>query len=106
VKNLEALISNCRKRIQEINELKALTDHGTDLNEEEALKVANHAQVYTELQSLEQSSVSTRDIAEIASRSESSVPKRRQRRAQSLHGRTALLPHLGNEANNTSSPLA
>merc|ERR1712032_1747233 len=28
VKNLEALISNCRKRLQEINELKALAEHG------------------------------------------------------------------------------
>merc|ERR1719410_1944743 len=54
IKNLEALISNCRKRLREINELKALADQGQDLQEEELEKVAGHAQVYTELQSLEQ----------------------------------------------------
>jgi len=54
IKNLEALISNCRKRMQEINELKALQDRGTELDEEDQDKISKHAQVYTELQSLEQ----------------------------------------------------
>lgn len=54
IKNLEALISNCRKRMQEINELKALKDRGTELDEEDEDKISKHAQVYTELQSLEQ----------------------------------------------------
>mmetsp|Transcript_62659 Transcript_62659/g.136068 ORF Transcript_62659/g.136068 Transcript_62659/m.136068 type:complete len:822 (+) Transcript_62659:61-2526(+) len=54
VKNLEALIGSCRKRLQEINELKALVDNGVELTEEEQAKFANHAMVYTELQSLEQ----------------------------------------------------
>jgi len=54
IKNLEALISNCKKRLQEITELKALAEQGQELTEEEIHKVTQHAQVYTELQSLEQ----------------------------------------------------
>jgi len=54
IKNLEALISNCRKRLQEINELRAAVEQGRELDEEEAAKVSHHPQVYTELQSLEQ----------------------------------------------------
>jgi len=54
IKNLEALISNCKKRLQEITELKALAEQGQELTDEETHKVTMHAQVYTELQSLEQ----------------------------------------------------
>mmetsp|Transcript_33913 Transcript_33913/g.54191 ORF Transcript_33913/g.54191 Transcript_33913/m.54191 type:complete len:928 (+) Transcript_33913:172-2955(+) len=55
VKNLEALIANCRKRLQEINEIKAMQEKGdAELSPEDLEKVSKHAQVYTELQSLEQ----------------------------------------------------
>merc|ERR1719157_80047 len=54
VKNLEALISSCRKKLVEINECKAAKENGTELTPDEEDKVANHAKVYTELQSLEQ----------------------------------------------------
>jgi hypothetical protein len=55
VKNLEALIANCRKRLQEINEIKAMQENGeAELSPEDLEKVSKHAQVYTELQSLEQ----------------------------------------------------
>lgn len=54
VKNLESLIANCRKRLQEINELKALQETGTELTEDQVAKISYHAQAYTELQSLEQ----------------------------------------------------
>mmetsp|Transcript_19953 Transcript_19953/g.46417 ORF Transcript_19953/g.46417 Transcript_19953/m.46417 type:complete len:840 (+) Transcript_19953:66-2585(+) len=54
VKNLEALISNCKKRLQEINELKASQEAGMELNEAELDKISQHSQCYTELQSLEQ----------------------------------------------------
>ena len=39
VKNLEALIANCRKRMAEINELKSATEGGHTLTEEEQQKV-------------------------------------------------------------------
>eukprot|EP00439_Symbiodinium_sp_Y106_P003000 s6347_g1.t1 len=54
VKNLEALIANCRKRMAEINELKAQVENGQHLTEEEQSKVDQYAAVYVELQSLEQ----------------------------------------------------
>jgi len=54
IKNLEALISNCKKRLQEINELKALAEQGRELSDDDVQKVTMHAQVHTELQSLEQ----------------------------------------------------
>jgi hypothetical protein len=54
VKNLESLISNCRKRLQEINEIKAMAENGQEMSAEDEEKVSKHAQVYTELQSLEQ----------------------------------------------------
>lgn len=56
VKNLEALIANCRKRLQEINEIKAMQENNpdTELSPEDLEKVSKHSQVYTELQSLEQ----------------------------------------------------
>lgn len=54
IKNLEALISNCKKRIVEIGELKAKAEQGEELDEEELFKISQHALVYTELQSLEQ----------------------------------------------------
>jgi len=55
IKNLEALISNCKKRLHEINELKQRLDSGEEPpTEEDEEKLANHAQIYSELQSLEQ----------------------------------------------------
>jgi len=54
IKNLEALISNCKKRLQEISRLKELAEDGKELDEDELFKVSQHALVYTELQSLEQ----------------------------------------------------
>mmetsp|Transcript_66473 Transcript_66473/g.168428 ORF Transcript_66473/g.168428 Transcript_66473/m.168428 type:complete len:1131 (+) Transcript_66473:109-3501(+) len=54
IKNLEALITNCKKRMTEINELRALLDTGQDLSDEEKRKVDQHAATYSELQSLEQ----------------------------------------------------
>merc|ERR1719482_1085911 len=54
VKNLEALIASCRKKLQEINELKASVEAGAELSAEDEEKVSKHAKVYTELQSLEQ----------------------------------------------------
>ncbi|CAE7363641.1 unnamed protein product [Symbiodinium natans] len=54
VKNLEALIANCRKRMAEINELKAQVENGQHLTEEEQSKVDQYSAVYIELQSLEQ----------------------------------------------------
>jgi len=54
IKNLEALISNCKKRLQEINDLKALAEQGKVLEDEDQFKVSQHVLVYTELQSLEQ----------------------------------------------------
>jgi len=54
IKNLEALIGNCKKRLSEINDLKAMQENGEELSEDELSKVGNHAEVYTELQSLEQ----------------------------------------------------
>lgn len=54
IKNLEALITHCRKRMQEINEIKAQQELGHSLSEEEQLKLSQYPEVYTELQSLEQ----------------------------------------------------
>mmetsp|Transcript_101181 Transcript_101181/g.200985 ORF Transcript_101181/g.200985 Transcript_101181/m.200985 type:complete len:616 (-) Transcript_101181:92-1939(-) len=54
IKNLEALISNCKKRLQEICRLKELAEEGRQLDEDELFKVSQHALAYTELQSLEQ----------------------------------------------------
>merc|ERR1719359_1261696 len=54
VKNLEALIASCRKKLQEINELKAAAEAGTELTPQEEEKVSLHAKVYSEFQSLEQ----------------------------------------------------
>ncbi|CAJ1442763.1 unnamed protein product [Effrenium voratum] len=54
VKNLEALIANCRKRMAEINELKAAAENGQSLTEEEQQKLDQYGAVYIELQSLEQ----------------------------------------------------
>jgi len=54
IKNLEALITNCKKRMTEINELRALLETGQDLSDEEKRKVDQHAATYSELQSLEQ----------------------------------------------------
>uniref|UniRef100_A0A7S1F3Z9 2'-phosphotransferase n=1 Tax=Noctiluca scintillans TaxID=2966 RepID=A0A7S1F3Z9_NOCSC len=54
VKNLEALILNCRKRLQEIDALRVMAENEKELTEEEEDKLSKHAQVYTELNSLEQ----------------------------------------------------
>ncbi|CAK0820423.1 unnamed protein product, partial [Prorocentrum cordatum] len=54
IKNLDSLIGNSKRRLQEINGLKALQEQGEELDEEELAKIAQHAQVYSELQSLEQ----------------------------------------------------
>jgi len=54
IKNLEALISNCKKRLQEICRLKELAEDGKELDDDGIFKVSQHALVYTELQSLEQ----------------------------------------------------
>ncbi|CAL1174025.1 unnamed protein product [Cladocopium goreaui] len=54
VKNLEALIAKCRKRMAEINELKAAAENGQTLSEEDQHKLDQYGAVYIELQSLEQ----------------------------------------------------
>lgn len=54
VKNLEALIGSCKKKLHEINELKVSAENGAELSAEDEEKVAKHAQIYSELQSLEQ----------------------------------------------------
>ncbi|CAE8607804.1 unnamed protein product, partial [Polarella glacialis] len=54
IKNLEAIIGNCRKRMQEINEIKAQLEVGRELTEEEKAKLDTYGAVHIELLSLEQ----------------------------------------------------
>eukprot|EP00438_Fugacium_kawagutii_P012041 Skav218183 [mRNA] locus=scaffold5213:208263:217005:- [translate_table: standard] len=51
---LRALIAKCRKRMAEINELKAAAENGQTLSEEDQHKLDQYGAVYIELQSLEQ----------------------------------------------------